>query len=126
MTLSRQHANTDIAELVGLVCERLIAIPGSSPDVVLAVYLRADGKWYRFFLDVGVLFFDESSGPDAEDDLEAGAEYVDLGHRMQCEGQAISEMRMDAGTLALRFRSGVSLLFTEFQEGARVAFGSGA
>lgn len=119
MNVSRQHASTEVTELVGVVCEQLLAIPGSAPDVFVAAYLRASGIWYRFFLDAGLLFLDESAGPDPEDDLEPDANYVDLGAKLACQGDTIREMRMHDSTLSLRFSSGVSLLLRDFEEGSR-------
>lgn len=84
MAITRQHASTDVAELVGVRCEKLFAIPGVAPDIVIAAYLLADGTWYRFFIDAGLLFLDECEGPDPEDDLAPGDDYVDIGANMRC------------------------------------------
>ena len=113
MVIKRQDADTDVHELVGARCERLLAVPGAAVDLVLFLYILADGAWYRFFLDSELLFLDSCAGPDREDDLSPGEEYVDLGEVLDCVGAVIDEFTMRKGTLTIRFSGGESLVLSE-------------
>ena len=100
-------------ELVGARCEGLIAVPGAALDLVLFLYILADGAWYRFFLDAELLYLDECGGPDRDDDLPPGEEYVDLGDVLGCVGTTIEEFGMRRGQLTIRFSGGESLVLSE-------------
>jgi hypothetical protein len=114
MAIKIQSAEVDVAELVGARCERLVAVPGAAVDLVLFLYLLADGVWYRFFLDSQHLFLAECSGPDEAEDLPPGdTTYVDLGEVLGCVGSVIEEFAMKDGTLTIRFSGGESLVLSE-------------
>jgi len=115
MAIKVQGAEVDVEELIGARCERFIAVPGAAIDLVLCLYMLADGVWYRFFLDAQHLFLDECQGPDAEDDLAPGETYVDLGEVLGCAGTLIEEFTMQNGTLTIRFSGGESLVLSEGQ-----------
>ena len=117
MTLSRQHSETRVPELVSARCERLIAAPGTRPGTVGLLYLLADGVWYRMFVDAGLFFLDECAGPDSKDDLCEGESYVDLSSELACAGETIRELAMKNGVLTIRF-SHTSVAFREDEEGA--------
>jgi len=113
MALTRRGSETEVAELVGARCESLLAVPGAALDLVLFLYIRADGAWYRFFLDAELLFLDECAGPDHDDDLPPDEEYVDLGEVLGCVGATIEEFAMRKGQLTIRFSGGESLVLSE-------------
>jgi hypothetical protein len=121
MSISRQDWETDLTELHGAVCDRLLAVPGKAPDFVIVLYLLADGVWYRFFLDAHLLFLDEGLGPDPEDDLGEAESYLDLSSRLPCSGGRIEEFAMRDGTLSVRFSTGASLILREEDGGTRVS-----
>lgn len=106
---SRQHAETEVEELCGRTCERLIAAPGGSEDTVAIFYLRADGAWFRGFLDEGVLFL-AGFAPDPEDDLEGDAEYLDLGAALGVQGVRVRRFVMRDGVLRVEFDAGQPLV----------------
>jgi hypothetical protein len=120
MCISRQHAETEVTELVSAVCQQLLAVPGTAPDVIVALYLLADGTWYRFFLDAQLLFLDESPGPDPEEDLDTGQSYIDLSSMLGCAGSRIEEFVMTGGTLTMKFSGGASLVLREEDGRTRV------
>ncbi len=113
MAIKIQDTKVDVEELVGTRCERLIAVPGAAVDLVLFLYIRASGVWYRFFLDSQHLFLAECDGPDPREDLGPGDAYVDLGDVLDCVGAAIEEFTMQDGTLTIRFSGGESLVLSE-------------
>lgn len=106
---SRQHAETEVEELCGRTCERLIAVPGGSEDAVAIFYLRADGAWFRGFLDEGV-FFLAGFASDPEDDLEGDAEYLDLGAALGVQGVRVRSFVMRDGVLRIEFEAGQPLV----------------
>src|SRR5690242_369025 len=103
MAIKIRDAEIDVDELVGARCERLLAVPGEAVDLVLFLYVLADGVWYRFFLDAQHLFLAECAGPDETEDLGPGDRYVDLGEVLGCVGSTIEEFGMKDGTLTIRF-----------------------
>ena len=123
MAIKIQDAEVDVDELVGARCERLIAVPGAAVDLVLFLYILADGAWYRFFLDSKHLFLDECEGPDPAEDLAPGDTYVDLGEVLGCAGAVIEEFAMQGGTLTIRFSGGESLVLSEGKSNVAPASG---
>ena len=112
MPISRQHASTEVTELHGKACDALLGVAGDVPERVLFFYLRADGTWFRGVIDVGVFFFAEAE-PDRADDLEAGAEYVDLGKRLGVQDARIVSFGMQAGVLRIVFDAGEPFVLRE-------------
>jgi len=116
MSITRQHSNTVVTELEGRKCSELLATPGADVDEVEVLYLCLDERWYRAYIDVGVLFLNESPGPDPEDDLEPAAKYVDLGQIHGVHGAKVRELRMGDGVLRLTFDSGEPLILRDEDE----------
>lgn len=106
---SRQHASTEVEELCGRTCERLLGVTGGSEGRLLFFYLRADGVWFRGFLDVGV-FFLSAGAPDPEDDLEAGEGYLDLAAALGVQGARVRSFAMRDGVLRIEFDTGEPLV----------------
>ena len=117
MPISRQHAETRIVELSGWQCEHLLALPSEYADVITVLYLKADGLWFRFFIDAGVLFFDECDGPDPEDDLSPGEQYCNVGDKCGCSGDVIELIDMRNKTLRIAFASGRMITLSEQEDG---------
>jgi hypothetical protein len=66
--------------------------------------------WHRFYLDAGLLFWEEGSCPDPEDDLLEGERYTDLGEALSVVGAAIGEIDMHDSQLTLQFENGARLV----------------
>ncbi|WP_419903361.1 hypothetical protein [Kiloniella sp.] len=77
MSVSRQDSQTEIPELVGTRCEEFCGVGRSLKDGLGVFYICLSRTSYRFFIDVGVLFWSESP-KDPEDDLLEGESYIDL------------------------------------------------
>lgn len=103
--LSIQQESSDVEELRGGTCERLLAVAGDREGTLLLFYLRVEGTWFRGFLDEGV-FFLAVAHPDPVDDLEAGEEYLDLGELLGVKGARVRSLVMDAGVLRAEFEVG--------------------
>ncbi len=97
MIVSRQDELTEVSELYCRVCDRLLAVAPASLDVVTFFYALVEGVWHRFYLDAGLLFWDEGQAPEEEEDLYEGDTYVDLSTRLNVVGKAIEEIRMANG-----------------------------
>jgi hypothetical protein len=123
MAIKIRDAEIDVDELVGARCERLIAVPGEAVDLVLFLYILAEGVWYRFFLDSQHLFLTECSGPEETEDLAPGDTYVDLGEVLGCVGSTIEEFAMKDATLTIRFSGGESLVLSEGKSSVAPASG---
>jgi hypothetical protein len=74
------------------------------------LYLELSGVWHRFYLDAGLLFWEEGACPDPDDDLLEGERYVDLGEALCVVGVAIGDIEMNDSQLMLRFENGARLV----------------
>lgn len=121
-SISRQHSETEIHEITGMVCNNLLAVRGSTQDTVHVLYLSVDSLWLRVFIDCGVLFLESVSEPGREDDLETGEEYRDLASELGSLGLTIGEAKMANGAFAVMFDNGLEIQFEDFQEETRFLF----
>ncbi|WP_146658017.1 hypothetical protein [Enhygromyxa salina] len=99
-------------ELRGLVCSGFLGVQDVGGRLGV-MYMESAGVWHRFFLDAGLLFWAEGPGPDAEEDLLAGDEYVDLGAQLGVIGEAIGEIVMANCVLTLEFANGARLVLEQ-------------
>ncbi len=114
MTIERQHEDTEIHELVGKPCDALIAVqPAGDPSSILIMYLRVGDHWHRFFLDAGLLFWQEGPAPDAEDDVDADHVYADVGERTGAAGLVLQGIQMREKRLRIRFDGGLQIELVE-------------
>lgn len=111
--ITRQHSETDIPELVGYPLEKIIALKGEAKNSAALFYLFIKGMWFKVFLDNAVLFFDDCDGPDHEDDLEEGEEYLDIANYHHLDGEIVSAASMKNGVFCIGFKSGTELVFEE-------------
>ena len=118
--ISRQHSETEIAEIVGKICKSILAVGGAAPNSILIFYVALNDVWLRMFLDTGVLFVDTCDGPDREDDLEEGAEYLDLAMMHGLKGKEISSASMKNGIFRLGFKCGTELLVEQHGEESKL------
>jgi hypothetical protein len=79
MTRRLQHEEVEISVLRGRTCFAFRAVENLSTGVLALFYLQVEGTWHRFYLDAGLLFWEEGPGPNPEEDLLEGDQYVDLG-----------------------------------------------
>ena len=77
MKITRQDVTTVISELANAKLTKLIAAREDEDDRFCFFYLEAEGTWYRFFNEMGILFWD-TADPDPEEDLIDNEEYIDI------------------------------------------------
>jgi len=93
MEVIRQHAETEISELYGLMCERFLVTRSSKkPDHVSLCYLRVADVWHRFCLDAGLLFWRQGAPSHPDDSLFEDEERIDLGTAWDIAGQVIERI----------------------------------
>ena len=109
-SVRRQSESTIISELSGHHCSSFFGIRSESDSSLELLFLQVEGIWHRFYLDAGLLFWEETEGPDPEEDLLEGERYVDLASELHVAGVGISEIRMSDNRLLLRFENGARLL----------------
>lgn len=72
------------------------------------MYIQLDDQWHRFYLDAGLLFWEEGPAPDEANDLLTDEMYVDWGKQLMVIGVAISRKTMAASMLTIRFQNGAT------------------
>ena len=118
LSVMRQHAETEITELLGRTCEQLVVVPAD--DEFLVFYARVDGSWHRFFIEAGLLFWREGGRPDSEEDLDGEESYTDLSAELNLTGASFTALSFRDGFLELGFSNGARIVCTEGRRGARV------
>lgn len=121
-TLTRQHTETEIPELVGHSMDGLLAVQDGDQKFGLLFYVLVGGLWLRIFLDEGVLFLDACDGPDREENLDDEQAYWDLCEMYGVKGEKISEASMKHGVFRLNFESGAGFVFEGIGNDTRLRF----
>ena len=109
-TIRRQHENTSFPELRGACCSAFRAVICERDQRLGLLYIQLSGVWHRFYLDAGLLFWEEGSSPDPEDDVLEGERYTDLGEALCVVGIAIEEIDMHDSQLTLQFENEARLV----------------
>ena len=91
-------------------CSSFFGIRSESDSSLELLFLQVEGIWHRFYLDAGLLFWEETEGPDPEEDLLEGERYFELASELHVAGARISEFRMSDNRLTLQFENGARLL----------------
>ncbi len=118
MTIRRQDFSTQIHELRGDRCEQFLAVASCENPLILPLfYLKVNGRWHRFYLDAGLLFWAEGEAPDEDDDLLDNEYYRDIGHDFQVVGIPIHTITFAECVLTLAFANGMTLVFEETDDG---------
>jgi len=78
--------------------------------IVGPIYLEADDTWHRFYLDAGLLFWEEGSEPNEDDDLLDGECYVDWCSALDVRGVRVSSIKMAESVLTLSFENGAHVV----------------
>ncbi len=105
MTVTRQHADTEISELAGRQCQSILGVGAPTTECdMLSLFFNIEGIWYRATLDVGVLFW-EPSEPDPDTELDDDEVFIDLSSRISASPLCISFIRMRDGQLHVEFDS---------------------
>lgn len=115
MSISRQHEQTEIYEIHGAECKRMLAVPGANDGEIIFVHMLVGETWLRFFLDAGVLFVEEGVGPVPDEDLADGEDYIDLTAKYDCEGSKIEKASKHEDVFELALSA--DLIFTFKQVG---------
>jgi hypothetical protein len=114
--------NGDEPPIVGITCQRLVAIEYSHAGVLVepanVIFLQFSDRWYRLYFDYGTIFWRESaSGPEgfAATELDATFLPVDLGKTFGVEQRRLVAIGYEAipqgAEVRLRFESGPLLAF---------------
>jgi hypothetical protein len=119
MTITRQHAETEIPELAGAICHDLIGVGSSVEEGISILFLKAGDVWYRVYIDVGVLFWNPGE-PDPDAELAGDEQSLDLLERMGATSLRIEGVRMQSGELRLEFVGPRSLVLVEQEESGRL------
>jgi hypothetical protein len=109
MTIRLQHETATVSELRGATCSAFRAIEDSNTGFLGPLYLEASGTWHRFYLDAGLLFWQEGSEPEPEDDLLDGERYIDLAASLGVVGQGLADIEMRDSQLRVEFQNGARL-----------------
>ena len=116
MALSLQHSEADVPELAGSTCERLLSVQSRRVDGSIVpglFWLKIQaGRWHRFFIDAGVLHWQEQDDIDDwgnEPDfplLDAGAQY-------RLDGSKIAGVSMRQTPDDVKFNTRLTISFTD-------------
>lgn len=108
--IRRQHEDTRFPELRGARCSAFRAVTDVHKQHLSPLYIQLSGEWHRFYLDAGLLFWEEGSGPQPEDDLLPDEQYTDLGETLSVVDVAIDDIFMRDSKLTLQFQNGARLV----------------
>ena len=108
--VTRQHDETQVPEVCGIPSTTFQVVYCTSEHDVGPMYLKLNDTWHRFFLDAGVLFWEEGTAPDADDDLLDNDEYEDWGQKLGVVGVPLSEVVMKDSVLRLLFANGAEVV----------------
>ena len=89
----------------GLICERLLVVYDEKDGEVGPLYLLVNKRWHRFYLDAGILFWQEGEAPDAEEDLSEGEVYLDLANELCALGVKINMVDFGDCELLVEFEN---------------------
>ena len=106
----RQDEETSIPELYGQRCTAFGAVVRSRDAHWGPVHLQLDGRWHRFYLDAGLLFWVEIPAPTIEDDLSDGETYQDIGASLRVLGAFVAKIEMHDCTFVLEFGTGARVV----------------
>src|ERR1041385_8451894 len=100
--IQRQHERTSFPELRGAVCSGFKAVADEQCKFYSLFFIRFTEIWHRFYLDAGLLFWEEGTGPDPENDLLDGEHYADIGEQLCAIGVPITDIEMADSRLTMQ------------------------
>ncbi len=106
----RQHETTSIPELNGAVCGDFRVVVEPNDDWSGPAYLQLEGVWHRFYLDAGLLFWEEGTSPDPDDELIENERYSDFASKLGIRGATLTSVNMNECQLTLEFDNGARLV----------------
>jgi hypothetical protein len=114
--VGRQDEETTVPEVCGIpISEFKVYFHSEDPINVGVLYLRLGDNWHRFYLDAGLLFWQNRDAvPDPDDDLEDGQDYINWGEELGVIGVALSEVDFRDLTLTMRFENGAEVVLQDF------------
>ncbi|MEO1035112.1 MAG: hypothetical protein AAFX44_06080 [Pseudomonadota bacterium] len=110
ITILSQSSATELHEIIALQCSKVLAAPGSQKNVGYSLYMFLGELWLWVFIQAGLLFVDECNGPDPEDDLQDGEDYLDAGQHVFDSAPTITSAVMADDVFRMTFSSGASLM----------------
>lgn len=106
MSIRIQSNEVEVPELVGTVIEEFWGVDNSISKEILFLYITLSGISYRFFIDEGVLFWEEGSN-DPEDDLEESQSYIDILSLYDVPLQPVKKIEMKDRKLSIILSAGI-------------------
>jgi hypothetical protein len=114
--------NGDEPPIVGLTCQRIVAIEYTHAGVLVepanVVFLQFSDRWYRLYFDCGVIFWrPSSSGPESfsAPEIDAGFHPVEIAAGFGVEQHRLLAITYSAiaegSEVRLNFESGPTLTF---------------
>jgi hypothetical protein len=116
-TIRRQHESTNFPELRGAICSAFRAVICERDQRLSLLFLQLSDVWHRFYLDAGLLFWEEGSCPEPEDDVLEGERYTELGEALRVVNVAVGEIEMHDSQLTLQFENGARLVLRNRVQG---------
>lgn len=117
MPIARQHSETEVQELYGRICNKIIAVADiNKPTIIYIIFFKVDKTWHRFYLDAGLLFWDEGIGPNQEEDILDNEDYLDLSIRFGFMDKKIALIKMQERKLVIRFDDKTGFQITEKED----------
>lgn len=108
--IHRQHETTSLSEIEGQRCLAFQAVSAADEKCYGPLYLQLTSGWHRFYLDAGLLFWEEGPAPDPENDLLEGEHYLDLAVKLRVVGSTVAKVKMAYCRLMMKFANGACLL----------------
>lgn len=113
--VTRQHDETEVAEVYGIPCLALLAFyKVKEPADVGKVYMKLDEIWHGFYLEGGHLHWQEGQEPQPELDLADSESYVDWGSQLRVIGVAPTEISVASAELKMRFENGAEVVLRDY------------
>lgn len=110
---ARQSSATRIHELEGARVRSVIGVAPQEEDGLIYAYIRAGGRWFRFYVDAGALFFSPESGPRSGDCVEQGDRWVDVFEPNEELDATITRLEYADSVLELELAGGTTLRFAD-------------
>lgn len=107
-----QHAEAELLQLTGLVCNALLAVQNGRTGSVEACYLQIAGIWHQAVVQNGILYWEEGEAPFPDNDLLNDGTYVDIAAHEDLAGQLISHIHMHQNVLSVGFVNRRTQTFT--------------
>lgn len=107
-----QHDDVIVSDLYGRECNEFLAVRNSTTNQIGPMYAKISDGWHRFYLDAGILFWEEGSPPDPENDLLDNDHYFDVARELRSTGSRIAKIEMRNCELTIAFDNQAQIRLT--------------